>query len=546
MSVRGVVATVSRRVHRVSRNLSLRTRLLVGMTAIVVVGLVGADVVVYQQIRSYLSSQIDQELLAIQSGVFRLSASGAIALAQNQTLPTDTYIRVTLADNSLVGTNNAAVHLNVSPALSNSLLAQAESGSLSAYSIFSATASGPAELSGTYRVRPELIVIHAADLAQIPALLLVAIPLSSIAGTMNKLLFVDVIVTAAVIAALIVLGYVVVLIGMRPLEDIEVIAEEIAAGDLSRRIEQDNLGTEVGRLGASLNTMLGYIERAFTKQQASENQLRQFLADASHELRTPVTSIRGYSELFRRGAQSRPEDLALAMRRIEDESIRMGVLVDDLLLLARLDQGRPLEQLPVNLGDIVTDAAADAQVVAPERQISVDVDADIVVIGDEQRLRQMVMNLLQNALRHTPQTTPIEVGVHLDEDHVDLRVIDHGPGISAEHRNHIFERFYRADPSRTRGSGGSGLGLAIVASIVSAHHGTVRVESAVGEGTTFVVRLPHRGVDDATGSSEIEGRAPDRSAPDGPRADPAEQDHVAPVVAAPVATAPEVIEPAGD
>lgn len=492
MSFRGAVATVLKRVHRVSRNLSLRTRLLVGMTAIVVVGLVAADVVVYQQIRSYLSSQINQELLAIQSGVFRLSASGAIGLTQNQTLPTDTYIRVTLLDNSLVGTNNAAVHLDVSPAMSSALLAQAESGTLSAFSIFSATATGPAPLSGIYRVRPELIVIHAAELGpQIPALLLVAIPLSSIAGTMNKLLFVDLIVTAAVIAALIVLGYIVVLVGMRPLEDIEVIAEEIAAGDLSRRIEQDNLGTEVGRLGAALNTMLGYIEGAFTKQQASENQLRQFLADASHELRTPVTSIRGYSELFRRGAQSRPEDLALAMRRIEDESIRMGVLVDDLLLLARLDQGRPLEQLPVHLGDIVTDAAADAQVVAPERQISVDVDADIVVIGDEQRLRQMVMNLLQNALRHTPLATPIEVGVHLDQNGVELRVTDHGDGIPAEHLRHIFERFYRADPSRTRGSGGSGLGLAIVASIVSAHHGEVHVESEVSEGTTFIVRLPN-------------------------------------------------------
>ena len=490
MSFQDVSATVLRRVHRVSRNLSLRTRLLVGMTAIVVVGLVGADVVVYQQIRSYLSSQIDQELLAIQSGVFRLSASGAIELTQNQTLPTDTYIRVTLADNSLVGTNNAAVHLNVTPSTSSALLAQAESGTLSAFSIFSATATGSAPLSGIYRVRPELILIHVADGPQIPALALVAIPLSSIAGTMNKLLFVDLIVTAAVIAALVVLGYIVVLIGMRPLEDIEVIAEEIAAGDLSRRIEQDNLGTEVGRLGAALNTMLGYIEGAFSRQQASENQLRQFLADASHELRTPVTSIRGYSELFRRGAQSRPEDLALAMRRIEDESIRMGVLVDDLLLLARLDQGRPLEQLPVHLGDIVTDAAADVQVVAPERQISVDVAADIVVTGDEQRLRQVVMNLLQNALRHTPSTTSIEVGVQLDHDRVELRVTDHGDGIPGEHLVHIFERFYRADPSRTRGSGGSGLGLAIVSSIISAHRGDVHVESEVGVGTTFIVRLP--------------------------------------------------------
>lgn len=492
MSFRGAAAAVLKRVHRVSRNLSLRTRLLVGMTAIVVVGLVAADVVVYQQIRSYLITQIDQELLAIQPSYFSLTTSGGIVLAPNQTLPEQTYIRINLQDNELVGTNNAAVHLNISPAKTSLLLEQADAGTLATTSIFSATATAPASLAGVYRVRAELFSVRslAGIGPRIPALAFIALPLSSFAGTMNKLLIVDVTVTAAVIAALVVLGYFVVLVGMRPLEDIEVIAEEIAAGDLSRRIEQDNLGTEVGRLGAALNTMLGYIEGAFTKQQTSENQLRQFLADASHELRTPVTSIRGYSELFRRGAQSRPEDLALAMRRIEDESIRMGVLVDDLLLLARLDQGRPLEQLPVHLGDIATDAAADVQVVAPERQISVDVDADIVVTGDEQRLRQMVMNLLQNALRHTPLSTPIEVGVHLDHNSVELRVTDHGDGIPAEHLSHIFERFYRADPSRTRGSGGSGLGLAIVSSIVSAHLGDVRVESELGEGTTFIVRLP--------------------------------------------------------
>ncbi|HUY06168.1 MAG TPA: ATP-binding protein [Acidimicrobiales bacterium] len=462
------------------------------MTAIVVVGLVVADVVVYQQIRSYLSSQIDQELLAIQPGAFSLTSSGNIVFVDGQSLPEHTYIRVTLQNNEQVGTNNAAVHLNISAAKSTALFGQVESGTSVSTSVFSANATGPAPLGGIYRVRAELFGVRSLSGfgPRIPALALIALPLSSFAGTMNKLLFVDLIVTAVVIGALVILGYIVVLIGMRPLEDIEVIAEAIAAGDLSRRIEQDNLGTEVGRLGAALNTMLGYIERAFTRQQASEDQLRQFLADASHELRTPVTSIRGYSELFRRGAQSRPEDLALAMRRIEDESIRMGVLVDDLLLLARLDQGRPLERLPVRIGDIVTDAAADVQVVAPDRQVSVDVDEDIVVTGDEQRLRQVVMNLLQNALRHTPSTTPIEVGVHLDRESVEFRVTDHGEGIPTEHLGHIFERFYRADPSRTRGSGGSGLGLAIVSSIVSAHHGDVRVESEVGVGTTFVVRLP--------------------------------------------------------
>lgn len=491
MHARSIGSSVMRRVHRVSRNLSLRTRLLVGLAAIVIVGLLAADLVVYQQIRSYLQSQVDQELLAIQATNLGLSLgpSGAIVVGANQTLPTNTYIRITLLDNTVLATNNPDVRLSITSAMNTAMFDQAELGTLPQNQILSVKATGPGQLGGTYRVRPELIGVHVGG-ARISAIAYVALPLSNFAGTLNKLLVVDVVVTAVVIGALIVLGYVVILVGLRPLEDIEVIAEEIADGDLSRRIEQDNLGTEVGRLGASLNTMLGYIERAFTRQQASENQLRQFLADASHELRTPVTSIRGYSELFRRGAQTRPEDLALAMRRIEDESIRMGVLVDDLLLLARLDQGRPLEELPVRIGDIATDAAADAQVIAPDRQISVDVDDGVVVIGDEQRLRQVVMNLLQNALRHTPEGTPIEVSVHLDGEEIEIRVIDHGDGIASEHLDHIFERFYRSDPSRTRESGGSGLGLAIVSSIVSAHRGEVRVESTVGEGTSFIVRLP--------------------------------------------------------
>jgi two-component system OmpR family sensor kinase len=307
---------------------------------------------------------------------------------------------------------------------------------------------------------------------------------------MNTLLVVDLTVTAAVIAALILLGYIVVRIGMRPLEDIERTAAEIAAGDLSRRIEQDDPSTEVGRLGASLNTMLGYIEDAFLQQEASQQQLRQFLADASHELRTPTTSIRGYAELFRRGAQSRPEDLALSMRRIEEEAIRMGLLVDDLLLLARLDQGRELEMRELSISDLALDAAADTQAIAPDRKITVEVAPDVMVTGDLSRLHQVVLNLLQNALKHTPEMTPIELRVTEEGDRARVEIIDHGPGIAKEHLPHIFERFYRADPSRTRGSGGSGLGLAIVESIVSAHHGTVRVESVLGSGTTITMELP--------------------------------------------------------
>lgn len=471
------------RVHRVSRNLSLRTRLLVGLIAIVIVGLVVADIVIYQQIRSYLTSQIDQELAVIQPN--RLTISGTdVSLADNR-VP-GIYISVLLPGAAGVATNNASVHLEIPSSLLSQLESEVDSFSQVSSSIFSVNASGSQAIASTYLVRP--VVYNSVFGPGAPTLAFIALPFAT--GTLNQLVGVDIIVSAVLIAALIGIGYAVVRVGLRPLEDIERIAEGIAGGDLSRRIEQDNVGTEVGRLGASLNTMLGQIETAFTKQQASEDQLRQFLADASHELRTPVTSIRGYAELFRRGAAQRPEDLTLAMRRIEDESIRMGVLVDDLLLLARLDQGRPLVVAPVNLGELATDAAADLQVTSPDRVVSVDVEGTAVVLGDEQRLRQVAMNLLQNARVHTPEGSPLEVVVRIDTDSATLTVIDHGNGIAPEHLGHIFERFYRADPSRTRESGGAGLGLAIVDSIVLAHHGTVTVASKPGDGTSFTVRLP--------------------------------------------------------
>jgi len=279
-------------------------------------------------------------------------------------------------------------------------------------------------------------------------------------------------------------------VGMRPLVEIERTAGAIAAGDLSRRVVDADEHTEVGRLGASLNEMLSQIEQAFAKQQASEARLRQFLADASHELRTPLTSIRGYSELFRRGAAERPKDLASAMRRIEDEAERMGVLVEDLLLLARLDQGRPLERNPVDLAAIAREVVADATVLETGRPITVEASSPVVVLGDEQRLRQVVANLVRNALDHTPAGTPVEVRVGVETTRAVLTVTDHGPGIAPEHLPRIFERFYRADASRARESGGMGLGLAIVASIAEAHGGSARVESEMGSGATFIVEIP--------------------------------------------------------
>jgi two-component system OmpR family sensor kinase len=287
----------------------------------------------------------------------------------------------------------------------------------------------------------------------------------------------------------------------RPLARVEKTAAAIAAGDLSRRVEVENPATELGRLSSSLNAMLAHIETAFAARTASEARMRRFAADASHELRTPLVTIRGFSELYRHGALATDEDVATAMGRIESEAKRMGSMVEDLLLLARLDEQRPLQQKPVDLQLVAHDAVVDTQASERSRTISlVGLDggpaAPAPVLGDEAKLRQVVGNLVGNALRYTPDGTPIELAVGVrtvgGETRSVIEVRDHGPGISDDDASKVFERFYRADTSRTRETGGSGLGLAIVAAIVGSHGGSVRVENTDGGGATLVVSLPHR------------------------------------------------------
>jgi two-component system OmpR family sensor kinase len=268
------------------------------------------------------------------------------------------------------------------------------------------------------------------------------------------------------------------------------VAADIAAGDLSRRVEPATPKTEIGRLGLALNGMLSQIEAAFAERTQSNQRLRRFIADASHELRTPLTSIRGYSEMLRRGAAESLADSDLARRRIEEESVRMSVLVDDMLLIARLDQGRPLERNPVDLQLIARDAAADARAVAPQREITLSANGSVVVEGDDTRLRQVLGNLVRNALVHTPQQTPVEISVSTEDGVGRISVVDHGPGLRPDEVERIFEPFYRADPSRSRDSGGAGLGLSIVNAVVSAHGGQVHVNETSGGGVTFEVELP--------------------------------------------------------
>jgi two-component system, OmpR family, sensor kinase len=335
--------------------------------------------------------------------------------------------------------------------------------------------------------------------------LLVAQSLGDVDDTLGRLDFLLVVIGAVAVIVLAGVGYVVIRASLRPLREVEKTAAAIAAGDWSRRVPESDPHTEVGRLSAAFNTMLGRIETAFAVQAASEeaarrseNKMRRFVADASHELRTPLTSIRGFAELFRLKADgSYPTDTTRAMQRIEDEAKRMGVLVEDLLQLARLDEERPLRQQPVDLLQLASNAVHDAKVVATGREIDLVVgntNPPPIVVGDPDRLPQVLGNLLSNALRHTPPSSPIQVRVaseiNRNEPAAVLEVVDHGPGLSPEDTEHIFDRFYRADSPLSRNDGGTGLGLSIVAALVDKHRGRVSVHSTPGSGATFRVELP--------------------------------------------------------
>ncbi|WP_445150129.1 sensor histidine kinase [Baekduia sp. Peel2402] len=318
-----------------------------------------------------------------------------------------------------------------------------------------------------------------------------ALPLEDTEATLHRLLRIEGLVIAGILMALGALAWWLVAIGLRPLERIGRTAGSIAAGDLSRRVEPSNERTEVGRLGLALNRMLERLEEAFAKQRASEDRLRTFLADASHELRTPLASIRGYAELFRMGAASDQEATERSMSRIESEAARMGVLVEDLLTLARLDEVREQIREDVDLGRLAGDAVDDARATAPDREIELRTAGPVHVVGDPHQLRQVFANLLRNALVHTPPGTPVEVDVRDDGTMSVLEVRDFGPGLPTDENDLLFERFWRAEGGRKQGKAGAGLGLAIVSGIVAAHQGEVAADNAPGGGARFIVRLPH-------------------------------------------------------
>ena len=304
-------------------------------------------------------------------------------------------------------------------------------------------------------------------------------------------------VSALVLGALVVIGWLLIRRELRPLEQVTATADRISGGDLGQRVGSMRAGSEVGRLAHAFDAMLDQIEGAFTEQQQalaaqarSEGRLRQFVADASHELRTPLTTLRGYADLYQAGGLSEEAALEQAMRRIGTESRRMAELVEDLLLLARLDQGRPLRREPVDLSQLVGEVVEDARAIEPARPLAVRVGPGIRATGDEGRLRQVIGNLLANIRVHTPPETPVEIELNRHDEQAVLSVTDHGAGIPSEHAAHIFDRFYRVDTGRSRDRGGSGLGLAIAAAVTAAHGGTISHSPTPGGGATFTVSLP--------------------------------------------------------
>jgi two-component system OmpR family sensor kinase len=463
--------------------MSLRARLTLVTVGLVAAGLLIADVATYRALATSLLRRVDEQLVQAQPFAVEAIRRGGTGQPMPPDVgggqfgdlgpPAGTYVALFDASGNQVfaDTLNCREPCTAPvPSIPNDLEA-------TGVTTFTTEAT-----EGSTRFRAQNIPLQGG------ARIVIAIPLTEAATTLRRLVAIEIVVSIGVLGLAAALALWFVRAGLRPLEDMGATAGAIAGGDLSRRVEPADDRTEVGRLGASLNAMLAQIEKAFDERRASEDRLRRFVGDASHELRTPITSIRGYAELFRRGADRRPEDLATSMARIEAEAERMGVLVDDLLLLARLDQGRPLAHDQVDLVRVARDAVDAARAIDPARAIDLDMPAEAMLSGDAGRLRQVVDNLLENARVHTPPGTRTTLRVRPNEGDVTIVVADDGPGMDPEVAGRAFERFYRGDPARARATGGAGLGLSIVTAIVEAHGGSVRVTDAAG--TEIEVTLP--------------------------------------------------------
>lgn len=472
---------------------SVRFRLLAISIALAVAGMVAVNVVAILALRNNLLDRVDAELLAAGSGPGGLPARASGPLPQGSA-PFLNNTVITRLD----GTSGKITAQIVGPLLTGAASPDLTSVSAAIYPgaplvARLETVGGVGDPGYTYRIRVLPMSPDGTDVV------VIAKSLDDIRSTITRIAAVDAILSGLVVAVLIGVGIPVIRVGLRPLREVERAAERITRGDLTVRAPHTDEPDEVGSLARTFNGMVDQIEEAFDARQASEDQLRRFLADASHELRTPLTSIRAYAELFRQGALPVEPESLQAMNRIEAEATRMGLLVEDLLLLARLDQHPTLRADRVDVAAMVRDLAADTAAAAPGHRVEVEVDdrAPQLVVGDEQGLRQVVVNLLRNAVVHTGAGSHVRASVEAVGGSVVLTVADDGPGMPANAAARAFERFYRPEVGRTRGAAGTGLGLAIVKSVTVAHGGRVELRTAPGEGACFTVTLPAAGL--ATG-----------------------------------------------
>lgn len=491
---------------------TLRTRLIAGVLVLLAAACLGIGITTSITLRNFLVARLDQNLASAGSRLdVSLEHPGGQDGSDGSTQPSSTSIDPglggqavgTLAVRILDGSVAQAVVVNDTAgtvSLSTVTLSAADRATL----LHLATDARPASVNlsglGDYRVR--------ATGAQDGDIHITGLPMGDVESTVQRLVATELVVFAAALLLTGMAGAGWVRLSLRPLHRVTVTANQVSslslgsgAVDLPHRAPETDPRTEVGQLGSAFNRMLGHVETALDQREASEARLRRFVADASHELRTPLAGIRGYAELARRSSEPVPGEVRHALERVESEAVRMGRLVDDLLLLARLDAGRPLEQEVVDLSRLVVEVTSDAQVAGPDHTWSLDLpDEPVVVRGDEHRLHQVVANLLSNARTHTPAGT--SVLVRLSTDHqaasqVFLSVVDDGPGIPAELQANVFERFVRADDSRSRVVGSTGLGMSIAHAVVRAHGGSLTLTSQKGH-TEFQIALP-------TGSSEAEG-----------------------------------------
>jgi two-component system OmpR family sensor kinase len=461
--------------------ISIRARLVMGMVLLMAAGLLVANVAGIVLLRSYLLDRVDTQVgglgdLRAQDPPPGMADSADLGCANPQDprgLRSDFLLLVLDAD--------GRVECSLGPEVGGS---SPEVDRLTDAARSTELQNVPSQ-DGKSEWRVRTVPLDGSDRT-----IVFAVSLADVDATVNRLVRLSVVVSSVILLLAAVAAWALARIGLRPLERIEETAERIAEGDLTERVPTYRPRTEIGRLARALNGMLVQVESAFTARRESEDRLRRFVSDASHELRTPIATIRGHAEMWRTGVT---DDLDTVMGRIESESTRMGDLVSDMLLLARLDQSRPLEQQPVDMLSLVTETVIDAQALQPGRPLTIEArpgPTAPVVLGDEARLRQVLTNLLTNAMVHTPPSSAIAIVVRVVEGRVVVTVRDDGPGMSPEALAKVFDRFYRADPGRSRDQGGVGLGLAIVKSLVEAHGGSVTCTSDPVEGSAFSVSLP--------------------------------------------------------